>query len=119
MIRIIIDETGEVDIKTTKGLEETELAANAAVEILRQHKQAQTSETKLILVWVSSEHKNRAVEVIKDIMDFDLEKAKDCIDECLHGRDTVLTSGSRKEMINTCAKFHPYDDIIRVCASNI
>lgn len=35
MIRIIINNNKEVDIKTTKGLEETELATNAAVEIMR------------------------------------------------------------------------------------
>lgn len=35
MIRIIIDDNKEVDIKATKGLEETELAANATIEIMR------------------------------------------------------------------------------------
>ena len=38
MIRITIGDNKEVDIKTTKGLEETELAASAAVEIMRSMK---------------------------------------------------------------------------------
>lgn len=42
MIRITIDDNKEVEIKTTKGLEETEFAADATIEILRnaanQHK---------------------------------------------------------------------------------
>ena len=35
MIRIIIDDNKEVVIRATKGLEETELATNAAIEIMR------------------------------------------------------------------------------------
>ena len=35
MIRIIIDDNKEVDIKATKGLKEAELAANATIEIMR------------------------------------------------------------------------------------
>ena len=35
MISIVIEDNKEVDIKTTKGLGETELAANAAIEIMR------------------------------------------------------------------------------------
>lgn len=119
MIQIIIDDNKEVDIKATKGLEETELAANAAIEILRQCKQTEVSKTKLLLVWVSSEHKNRVVKAIKDIMGFDLIKAKEYVDESLRSRDVVLASGSREEMMNTCVKFHAYDDIARVCISNI
>lgn len=36
MIQITISDDKEVAIKTTNGLEETELAANAAIEIMRQ-----------------------------------------------------------------------------------
>ena len=115
MIQIIIDDNKEVDIKATKGLEETELAANAAIEILRQYGQTEVSKTKLLLVWVSSEHKSRVVKAIKDVMEFDLIKAKEYVDESLRGRDVVLASGSREEMMNTCVKFHAYDDIVRVC----
>ena len=42
MIRIIIDDNKEVDIKATKGLEETEFAANAAIEIMRNSRSART-----------------------------------------------------------------------------
>lgn len=51
MIRIIIDDNKEVDIKATKGLEEAELAANATVEIMRnmagQYEQKDTQSTTL------------------------------------------------------------------------
>lgn len=119
MIQIIIDDNGEVDIKTTKGLGETELAAEATIEILRQYKQTKVSKTKLELAWVGYEHTNRVAKVIKDIMGFSLVEAKKYVDEYLGGKDVVLASGSREKMMNTCAKFYPYDDIVRVCVSNI
>lgn len=119
MIQIIIDNNKEVCIKTTNGIEETELAAEVTIEILRQYKQTKVSKTKLELAWVGWEHTNRVAKVIKDIMGFSLVKAKKYVDEYLGGKDVVLASGSREEMMNTCAKFHPYDNIVRVCVSNI
>ena len=119
MIQIIIDDNKEVDIKATKGLEETELAANAAIEILRQYKQTKVSKAKLELAWVGYEHTNKVAKVIKDILGFSLVEAKKYVDEYSGGKDVVLASGSREEMMSTCAKFHPYDDIVRVCVSNI
>ena len=119
MISIVIEDNKEVCIKTTNGLEETELAAEATIEILRQCKQTKVSKTKLELAWVGYEHTNKVTKVIKDIMGFSLVEAKKYVDEYLGGKDVVLASGSREEMMNTCAKFHPYDDIVRVCVSNI
>ena len=56
MIRITIDDNKEVEIKTTKGLEETELAENAAIEILRnmvdQHKTKGNEKCDIVLTWV-------------------------------------------------------------------
>ena len=119
MISIVIEDNKEVCIKTTNGLEETELAAEATIEILRQCKQTKVSKTKLELAWVGYEHTNKVTKVIKDIMGFSLVEAKKYVDEYLGGKDVVLASGSREEMMNTCAKFHSYDDIVRVCVSNI
>lgn len=53
MISIVIEDNKEVDIKTTKGLEETELAANAAIEIMRnmvgQHEPKDNGKCDLVL----------------------------------------------------------------------
>ena len=61
MISIVIEDNKEVDIKTTKGLEETELAANAAIEIMRnmvgQHEPKDNGKCDLVLTWVDQNRK--------------------------------------------------------------
>lgn len=114
MIQIIISDNKEVEIKTTKGLEEIELAASATVEILQQYKQAETQESKLVLYWVGSGKKLEAVKVIEDIMGFDIGKAKTYVNNCILGTDVVLTYGNKGEIADIFAKFKPYDDIMKV-----
>ena len=118
MIRIIIDDNKEVEIKTTKGLEETELAANAAIEILRQYKPTEMPKSKLVLSWVNTKDKPKAVKAVKEVMNFDLEKAKDCVNSSMRGNEVVLASGSKEEMTNTSVKFHAYHDIMNIHVLN-
>lgn len=118
MIRITIDDNKEVEIKTTKGLEETALAANAAIEILRQCKPTEMPKRKLVLSWVSTKDKLKAVKAVKEVMNFDLEKAKDCVNSSMRGDDVILASGSKEEMTNTYVKFQAYHDIMNVHVLN-
>ena len=119
MIRITIDDNKEVEVKTTKGLEETELAANAVIEILRQCKPTEVPKYRITLTWVSPESKLRAVKEVKEIMNFDLKTAKDCVDSCIKNYNTtILASGSKREMSEIFAKFKNCD-FAKVCLSKL
>ena len=118
MIQITISDDKEVAIKTTNGLEETELAANAVIEILRQCKPTEVPKYRITLTWVSPECKLRAVKEVKEIMNFDLKTAKDCVDSCMKNYDTILASGSKREMSEIFAKFKNCD-FAKVCLSKL
>ena len=118
MIRITIDDNKEVEVKTTKGLEETELAANAVIEILRQCEPTEAPKYRITLTWVSPESKLKAVKEVKEIMNFDLKTAKDRVDSCVKNYDTILASGSKREMSEIFAKFKNCD-FIKVCLSKL
>ena len=109
MIQITISDDKEVAIKTTNGLEETELAANAAIEIMRQSNSTKSPKYKIALVWVSPVAKLSAVKEVKEIMNFDLKEAKDCVDSCTKNYDAILASGSKKEMSEIFEKFKNCD----------
>lgn len=77
MIQIAINDNKEVEIKTTKGLEETKLAMNAVIEIMYnavdQHEPKDNKECNLEgnkecnleLTWINDCHKLDAVKEIK------------------------------------------------------
>lgn len=118
MIQITISDDKEVEVKTTNGLEETELATNAVIEIMRQCNTTGASKYKVTLVWVSPEAKLRAVKEVKEIMNFGLKEAKDCVDSCMGDYDPILASGSKKEMSEIFAKFKNCD-FTKVCISKL
>lgn len=118
MIQITISDDKEVAIKTTNGLEETELAANAVIEILRQCEPTEDPKYRITLTWVNPEYKLRAVKEVKEIMNFDLKTAKDCVDSCIKNYDTILASGSKREMSEIFAKFKNCD-FTKVCLSKL
>ena len=107
MIRITIDDNKEVEIKTTKGLEETELAANAAIEILSnmvdQHKPKGNERCDLVLTWVDQNHKLFAVKEIQENLDIRLKEAKDNVDSYLDNGKTILATGNR-DVVEKAAK---------------
>lgn len=110
MIRIIIDDNKEVDIKTTKGLEETELAANAAIEIMRQHDSAQHDsaerfEYELILTKVNKDCKIRAVKEVYYNTNLDLKMSKHSVDSCAQGNSVTLMAGTKNEVQEVFTKF--------------
>ena len=118
MIRITIDDNKEVEIKTTKGLEETELAANAAIEILRnmvdQHKPKGNEKCDLVLTWADQNHKLFAVKEIKENLDIWLKEAKDSVDSCLNNGNTILATGNR-DVVEKAAKRFDSSKYVKVC----
>ena len=114
MIRITIDDNKEVEIKTTKGLEETELAANAAIEIMRnainQHKPKDDNKCNLVLTWIDEYHRLNAVKEIKENLDLYLKDAKNIVDYYIsnngnNNNDAILLTGSKDEVTKVAKKF--------------
>ena len=118
MIRITIDDNKEVEIKTTKGLEETELAANATIEILcnmvDQHKPKCNEKCDLVLTWVDKNHKLYAIEEIKENLYISLKEAKDSVDYYLNDGKKILATGNR-DVIAKAAKRFGSSKYVKVC----
>ena len=118
MIRITIDDNKEVEIKTTKGLEETELAANAAIEILRnmvnQHKPKGNEMCDLVLTWVDQNNKLFAVKEIKENLEIWLKEAKDSVDSYFDNGKTILATGNR-DVVEKAAKRFDSCKYVKVC----
>ena len=118
MIRITIDDNKEVEIKTTKGLEETELAANAAIEILRnmvdRDKPKSNEKCDLVLTWVDQDHKLFAVKEIKENLDIWLKEAKDSVDSYFNNGKTILATGNRDVVVKAAKRFDS-SKYVKVC----
>lgn len=120
MIRIIIDDNKEVDIKATKGLEETELAANATIEIMRnmvgQHEPKDNEKCDLVLTWVDQNRKLLAVKEMKENIDLWLKDAKGYIDSYCAGKKVILFTGNGDEVEKVAKKFNS-SECLKVCIS--
>ena len=120
MISIVIEDNKEVNIKTTKGLEETELAANAAIEIMRnmvgQHEPKDNGKCDLVLTWVDQNRKLIAVKEMKENMDLWLKDAKGYIDSYCAGKKVIFFTGNEDEVEKVAKKFDS-SECLRVCIS--
>ena len=120
MISIVIEDNKEVGIKTTKGLGETELAANAAIEIMRnmvgQHEPKDNGKCDLVLVWVDQDRKLLAVKELKENLDLWLRDAKGYIDSYCAGKKPVLLTGYEDEVTKVAKKFES-SECLKVCIS--
>ena len=118
MIRITIDDNKEVEIKTTKGLEETELAANATIEILcnmvDQHKPKCNEKCDLVLTWVDKNHKIYAIEEIKENLYIFLKEAKDNVDSYFNNGKAILVTGKRDVIVKAAKRFDS-SKYVKVC----
>ena len=118
MIRITIDDNKEVEIKTTKGLEETELAANATIEILcnmvDQHKPKCNEKCDLVLTWVDKNHRLYAIEEIKENLYISLKEAKDSVDSYLNNGKAILVTGNRDVIVKAAKRFDS-SKYVKVC----
>lgn len=100
MIQITINDDREVEVKTTKGLEETKIATDIVSEALKALQKPK--EYKLVLTSYSL--KLQAVKEIKEILHLGLKEAKDLVDEC-ENNVVVLATGSSFEMDKLLNKF--------------
>ena len=118
MIRITIDDNKEVEIKTTKSLKETELAANASIEILRnmvdQHKPKGNEKCDLVLTWVDQNRKLFAIKEIQENLGIWLKEAKDNVDSYLDNGKNILATGNR-DIIAKAAKKFDSSKYVKVC----
>ena len=116
MIQITINDNKEVEIKTTKGLEETELAKNAVIEIIRNMGQQKPKDEKydLSVVWVDNLHKLQAVKEVKENLSLGLKEAKDTIDSYFDDDKTVWFTGNKDEVTKAAKKFDS-SECIKVC----
>lgn len=113
MIRITIGDDKEVEVKTTNGLEETELAANAVLEIMRQydldmwqHNSAGQIEYELILTKVNKDCKIKAVKEVYYNTNLDLKMSKHSVDSCAQGNSVTLAAGTKNEVQEVFAKLN-------------
>ena len=120
MIRIIIDDNKEVDIKATKGLKEAELAANSTIEIMRnmvdQYEPKDNKKYDLVLTWVDQSRKLIAVKELKENIDLWLKDAKGYIDSYCAGKKVILFTGNGDE-VEKIAKKLESSECLRVCIS--
>lgn len=111
MIQITINDSKEVEIKTTKGLEETKLAMNAVIEILHntidQYKPEDNKECNLVLTWVNDCRRLEAVKEIKENLGIGLKEAKCCVWPYFENSNVepVLLTGSNDEVTKAAKKF--------------
>lgn len=108
MISITIEDNGEVSLKTTNGIEETEIASTIVVEAMRNlFKQEKDVESKLVLVAYNPESKIDAVKEVKEKLGLGLKEAKDLIDECVGRKMVVLSKGLKSKMNILFNRFDP------------
>lgn len=118
MIRITIDDNKEVEIKATKGLEETELAANAVIEIMRNMSRQKPKDEKydLSVIWVDNTHKLQAIKEVQGNLSLGLQEAKDTIDSFFNDNKTVWLTGNKDEVTKAAKKFDS-SECVKVCVS--
>ena len=101
MIQITIHDNEEVEVKTTKGFEETKVATDFVTKILEAL--SKPKEYKLVLVSYSL--KLQAVKEVKEILHLGLKEAKDLVDECEENNMVTLATGTSFEMDKLLNKF--------------
>lgn len=99
MINITIEDNGEVSLKTTNGIEETEIATTIVVEAMRSLKKPEPDvKSKLVLVSYDTTRKLYATKEVKEKIGLGLKEAKDLIDNCVGRTISVLSEGPKSKM---------------------
>ena len=108
MISIVIEDNGEVSLKTTNGITETEIASTIVVEAMRNLKKPEPDvKSKLVLVAYDPTSKLTAVKEVKEKLGLGLKEAKDLIDECVGRNMVVLSEGLKSKMNVLFNRFDP------------
>ena len=108
MIEVLINDDNKVSLKTTNGIEETEIAATIVVEALRNLKKPEPDvKSKLVLVGYNDKQKLHAVKEVKEKLGLGLKEAKDLVDECVGRNMVVLSEGLKSKMNVLFNRFDP------------
>ena len=108
MISITIEDNGEVYLKTTNGIEETEIASAIVVETMRSLKKSKPdAEYKLVLVSYDPTSKTAAANELSGILGLGIKEAKDIVDACVGRTIPVLSKGPKSIMNALFDRFNP------------
>lgn len=99
MISIAIEDNSEVSLKTTNGIEETEIATTIVVEAMKSLKKPEPDvKSKLVLVSYDRTRKLYAVKEIKEKIGLGLKESNDLINNCVGRTISVLSEGPKSKM---------------------
>lgn len=108
MISIVIEDNGEVSLKATNGITETEIASTIAVEAVRNlFPQEKDVESKLVLVSYDPTSKTAVANEISGNLDLGLEEARNLVEACNGNKMVVLSSGLKSKMKDLSERFNP------------
>ena len=108
MISIVIEDNGEVSLKATNGITETEIASTIAVEALRNiFSQEKDVESKLVLVSYDPTSKTAVANEISGYLDVGLKVSRNLVEACDDNKMVVLSSGLKSKMKDLSERFNP------------
>ena len=108
MISITIEDDGEVSLRTTNGIEETEIASAIVVEAMRSLKKSKPdAEYKLVLVSYDPTSKTAAANELSGILGLGIKEAEDIVDACVGRTMPVLSKGPKSKMNVLFDRFNP------------
>lgn len=108
MISIGIEDNGEVSLKTTNGIVETEVASAIVVEAMRNlFKPEQDVKSKLVLVSCDPTSKTAAANEIAGVLELGIKEAKNIVDACVDDKVIVLSKGLKSKMKDLSERLNP------------
>ena len=108
MISIVIEDNGEVSLKTTNGITETEIASATVVEAMRNlFPQEKDVKSKLVLVSCDPTSKTAAANEIAGVLGLGIKEAKDIVNACISDKVVVLSNGLKSKMKDLSERFDP------------
>lgn len=108
MISIVIEDDGNVSLKTTNGITETEIASAIVVEAMRNlFPQEKDVESKLVLVSYNPAQKLAATKEVCENLHVGLKEGKDIVESCTGNKMIVLSNGLKSKMKDLSKRFDP------------
>ena len=108
MINIIIEDDGNVSLKTTNGITETEIASAIVVEAMRNlFPQEKDVESKLVSVSYNPAQKLAATKEVCENLRVGLKEGKNMVESCTGNKMVVLSSGLKSKMKDLSKRFDP------------
>ena len=108
MISIEIEDNGEVSLKTTNGIAETEVASAIVVEAMRNlFKPEQDVRSKLVLVSYDLTSKLAVTKEIAAVLELGIKDAKHIVETCVGDKIVVLSRGLKSKMKDLSERLNP------------